>query len=160
MKKIMISLLVASLLPLLAQADLYKWKDKTGRVNYTDTPPPAYVKVDNIKAKAAVTNSSTAVKSLDKDGKEIIKEADNKLDQDAAKRQQGAEEQKKVDAKKAEEQKAKELNCLTARQNLASLTNGGRIYKTKDNGEREYMSNQDINQGKQSAQQEVNKFCS
>lgn len=156
----MISLLVASLLPLLAQADLYKWKDKTGRVNYTDTPPPAYVKVDNIKAKAAVTNSSTAVKSLDKDGKEIIKEADNKLDQDAAKRQQGAEEQKKVDAKKAEEQKAKELNCLTARQNLASLTNGGRIYKTKDNGEREYMSNQDINQGKQSAQQEVNKFCS
>ena len=160
MKKIMISLLVASLLPLLAQADLYKWKDKTGRVNYTDTPPPAYVKVDNIKAKAAVTNSSTAVKSLDKDGKEIIKEADNKLDQDAAKRQQGAEEQKKVDAKKAEEQKAKELNCLVARQNLASLTNGGRIYKTKDNGEREYMSNQDINQGKQSAQQEVNKFCS
>lgn len=160
MKKIMISLLVASLLPLLAQADLYKWKDKKGRVNYTDTPPPAYVKVDNIKAKAAVTNSSTAVKSLDKDGKEIIKEADNKLDQDAAKRQQGAEEQKKVDAKKAEEQKAKELNCLTARQNLASLTNGGRIYKTKDNGEREYMSNQDINQGKQSAQQEVNKFCS
>ena len=159
MKKIMISLLVASLLPLLAQADLYKWKDKTGRVNYTDTPPPAYVKVDNIKAKAAVTNSSTAVKSLDKDGKEIIKEADNKLDQDAAKRQQGAEEQKKVDAKKAEEQKAKELNCLVARQNLASLTNGGRIYKTKDNGEREYMSNQDINQGKQSAQQEVNKFC-
>lgn len=29
------------LLPLLAQAQLYKWTDKDGRVHYTDTPPPA-----------------------------------------------------------------------------------------------------------------------
>ena len=160
MKKIITSLLIIGFLPILVHADLYKWKDKYGRMNYTDTPPPADVKVDSLKANAAVPNSlPPAKKVMGKDGKEIVKDGEKKLDDDAAKRQQSAEEQKKADAKKAEEAKQKEANCKTSRQNLASLANGGRIYKTKDNGEREYMNDKDIDQNKRSAQQEVNKYC-
>lgn len=157
MKKIIISLLITGLLPILVQADLYKWKDKTGRINYTDMPPPANVKAENVKAKLVIVTPAQ-IKAVDKDGKIVI-ENEKKLDQDASKRQQSAEDQKKLDEQKAEQQKMKEVYCRTARQNLAALANGGRIYKTKDNGEREYMSDDDINQGKQSAQQGINKYC-
>lgn len=152
--------MIIGLLPVLAQADLYKWKDKFGRMHYTDTPPPADVKVNSLKASAAVPNSPPpAKKELGKDGKEAVKDGDSNLDQDALKRQHDADEQKKVDTQKAEEAKIKAANCKIAKQNNASLANGGRIYKTKDNGEREYMTDKDINQGRQSAQQEVNKYC-
>ena len=164
MKKTVIAILVIGLLPVLAQADLYKWKDKQGRINYTDTPPPADIKADNLKAKPAVPNTPAVVaKEVGKDGKENAKEGekkdDSKLDDAAAKRQKIAEEQKKLDAEKAEDAKLKEANCKTAKQNMASLANGGRIYRTKNNGEREYMTDQDINNGRKSAQQEVNKYC-
>ena len=170
MNKILITLLVAGLLPVLAQADLYKWKDKQGRTHYSDIPPPD-VKADNLKAKPAVSNAPVVAKETGKDeknGKEVVKgnekdsekDGEKSLEEAAAKRQKEAEEKKKADAEKAEIAKQKVADCRIARQNLASLNNGGRIYRTLDNGERDYMTDKDITSSRQSAQQAVNKFCS
>jgi hypothetical protein len=38
-----------------AQAELYKWLDKDGNVNYTQSPPPAGTQVTTIKPPPAVT---------------------------------------------------------------------------------------------------------
>ena len=38
-------------LPMLANAEIYKWKDKDGTVRYTDTPPPSNIKQESIGGK-------------------------------------------------------------------------------------------------------------
>ncbi len=49
--KLRILLLCAVLLPTLATAEIYKWKDKNGTVRYSDVPPPSNVKQETMYGK-------------------------------------------------------------------------------------------------------------
>lgn len=40
------ALIAALLIPCLAEAGVYRWKDASGRVHYSDQPPPANVRVE------------------------------------------------------------------------------------------------------------------
>jgi hypothetical protein len=75
--KLRILLLCAILLPTLAMAEIYKWKDKNGVVRYSDVPPPSNVKQEKLYGKktpkptglaplAAVEGDATAAANRDK----------------------------------------------------------------------------------------------
>lgn len=55
--------------------------------------------------------------------------------------------------------KIKQENCVGAKSNLATFTNGGRIAKTNEKGEKYYLGDADISQGKAEAQKDVEKYC-
>ena len=58
-------LTILSMSPLLAQAEIYKWKDKDGSIRYTDTPPPSNIKQEAIGSKKATkTPASPTAKRL------------------------------------------------------------------------------------------------
>lgn len=177
--KIRLILICLAILPAMANAEVYKWKDKDGSVRYSDIPPPSNIKQEPMLGKKTVKPTGqaplTAVEGdvmqtinrnktpVEKEKSIADKNATDKAplskDEAAAKRAKEAEEQKKADEAKREELKIKQENCRVAKSNLATFVNGGRITKTNENGERTYLSDADIDQGKVDAQRDVDKYC-
>lgn len=152
-----------ALLPALAHAEIYKWKDKNGTVRYSDTPPPSNIKIEPIGKKipkpsaqspAATSEGSSGVTVTD-----TPKDAALSKDEAAAKRAKDAEAQKKAEASKQVELKIKQENCAVAKRNLATYNNGGRISTTDEKGERTYLGDDDIAKGKADSQRDVEKYC-
>ena len=152
---------------MLANAEVYKWKDKNGAVRYSDTPPPSNVKLEPmgrknvtkptgrealapVPATVNTTASPAAVKAATgKEGSE-----------DAAKtRQAQAEADKKTKEDNEKIARAKAENCKIAKSNLASYQQGGRLFKVDEKGERHYMDGNELKEGAAKSQQEVNESC-
>jgi hypothetical protein len=181
--KLRILLCCIIMLPALAAAEVYKWKDKNGEVRYSDIPPPANIKQEVYGKKivkptglaplAAVEGDATAAMNKDKAATSKAKTAADKAGADAkktdktpltkeeaaAKRAKDAEAAKKADEVKQAELQLKQENCKGAKSNLATYTNGGRIAKTNENGQKQFLSDADISKGKADAQKDVDKYC-
>jgi hypothetical protein len=181
--KLRILLLCVIMLPTLATAEVYKWKDKNGEVRYSDVPPPANVKQESYGKKtikptglaplAAVEGDATVVMNKIKESTNKAKIEADKSDigakksdktpltkeEAAAKRAKDAEAAKKADEAKQVELQLKQENCKGAKSNLATYTNGGRITITDENGQKQYLSDADIAKGKADAQKDVDKYC-
>jgi type IV secretory pathway VirB10-like protein len=143
-------------LPLLSHAEIYKWKDKDGKVRYSDTPPPSNIKQEAHRGKKSV-------QGMNKEPLAAVaapaKEAVSKEDEAAKQRQRNAEAEKRNKQEKEAEAKRKAENCSAAKANLETYTQGGRVYKMNEKGEREYMDDNDFKAGKEKSQQEVNENC-
>lgn len=149
----------------LSQAEIYKWKDKDGKVRYSDTPPPSNVKQEAIAGKK---------KSVAPTGKEPLAPAAavptaatpknseppaNPEDLAAEQRRNNAEVEKNNKLEKEAEAKRKAENCSAAKANMETYTQGGRVYKMNEKGEREYLDDEDFKAGREKAQQEINENC-
>ena len=152
----------------LSQAEIYKWKDKEGKVRYSDTPPPSNVKQEAIigKKKPAEPTGREPLAPVDKTSAApaavVPKSPEppvNPEDLAAEKRQQNAEAEKKNKQEKEAEAKRKAENCSAAKANMETYTQGGRVYKMNEKGERQYMDENDFKAGKEQAQQEINDNC-
>jgi hypothetical protein len=180
-------ILSALIVPLLAAAEggeVYKWRDSNGVVRYSDTPPPSNIKheVYGKKGRAISVNQEPlapvegdATVSMNKQKAALEKELADKnkgatktdekskvpltKEEEAVKRAKDAEELKKKEAQKKVEADIKAENCKNARASLATYTNGGRLTKTDEKGQREYLSDADIAKGRVDAQSEVDKNC-
>ncbi|MBC7697885.1 MAG: DUF4124 domain-containing protein [Bacteroidia bacterium] len=167
-------LLCLVILPSIASAEIYKWKDKDGNYRYSDVPPLSNVKKEALVGKkipkptvlaplTAVEGDATSAanrqKMIDNDkaagGKPSIKEQPMSKDEAAAKRAKNAEAEKNAD----EVAKQKQENCLAAKANLKTHTVGGRIARTNANGERENLSDADIKKGIVDSQADIDKYC-
>ncbi len=149
-----------------AFAEIYKWKDKDGVTRYTDTPPPNGVKsLSTIGRKAAKPSvpASAEVEAAKANTNDMAQTTpkidDNSPTALAEKRRQLAETEKKNKAEKEAEQKRRELNCNTAKANFQTYSQGGRIYKTNAQGEREYLGDDDLKNGVTQAQKEMQENC-
>jgi hypothetical protein len=155
-------------LPIVANAEVYKWKDKDGAVRYSDTPPPSNVqqlpvsgqKATPVKPAGSATPPDTAAAPASKAATaEEKKKKDGGTEGEAMKRQQKAEEDKKASEQKDAELKARQQNCTTSKANLLNYQHGGRIYKMNEKGEREYESDAGIAQNLEQAKKDVAQYC-
>jgi Skp family chaperone for outer membrane proteins len=148
-----------------SHAEIYKWKDKDGKTRYSDTPPPSNIKQEAIGSKKAVQPTGQAPLAPVESAQETpVKLKDNvpppnTEDAAAQKRQRDAEMDKKNKQEKELEAKRKAENCSGAKANLETYTQGGRVYKMNERGEREYMDEKDFKAGKEKAQQEISENC-
>jgi hypothetical protein len=171
MMKIRILLLCLVMLPTLASAEIYKWKDKDGRVRYSDVPPPSNVPQESLYGKKIpkptgqpplmpVEGDATAAMNREKaKDKAASDKAPASKEEAAAKRAKDAEQQKKDDEAKQADLKVKQENCKAAQANLKTYSVGGRVMKTNEKGEREYLGDADIEKGKAAAQKDVETYC-
>jgi len=162
-------LLCMVMLPIFAQAEIYKWKDKDGSVRYSDVPPPSNIQREPMLGKkipkptgqpplAPVEGNATA--AMNKDKAATAKESTPLSKEEAAnKRAKDAEAQKKADEVKQVDLKIKQENCKAAKSNLATFNNGGRIMITDEKGERQYLGDEEIAKGKADAQRDIEKYC-
>ena len=141
-----LAIALAALLMAGAASAQWKWKDASGRIQYSDLPPPASVaEKDILQRPAAALRPAVAPASAAASAPQPLvvggKAPETELD---AKRRKAEEEEaaKAAAQKKAEEQKlaaAKADNCSRARGQLKLLDEGVRVARTTASGEREIL---------------------
>lgn len=156
--------LALALAPAVSQAEIYKWKDKNGVVRYSDIPPPSNVPHKSLGKKAVKPPTAVeAPAAAALEGAPVpdsgVQQTPEEVTPDAEVQRQEAEAARKQAEAAEAEQRAKQENCTTARANLANFEQGGRVYKMNENGEREYLGDDDLAAGKADAQAEVDKYC-
>jgi Domain of unknown function (DUF4124) len=149
------------LLPLLGNADIYKWKDKTGATRYADLPPEGNQKHETIGRKKVtksvpIANSETVTKGNVTN--ETTQAADGSDDNAAELRQKNAELDKQKREKETQA-KIKNENCAAAKANLKNFTQGARVYKVNEKGEPVYFDDKELKQGEENSRKDISDYC-
>ena len=125
-------------------AQVYKWVDKDGQVQYTDTPPPPGAakveakKINSTLASTAIAPTITTSTPGAKPGDAAKAPKDKAKDavKDAEKRKTDASNAAKKDEETQRNAKANEERCKAATGNLREYESGRPIVRTNDSGER------------------------
>lgn len=132
-------------------AQLYKWRDPSGRMQYSDTPPPPGAKdVTQLAKPPAAPASSSAAKP-----------APSLADQDAAFRKRLAE-QKEAEAKATKDAQQEEIrarNCEQARGQLQAIDSGSRLVRFNAQGERIALDESERNSARDDALRQIETWC-
>jgi hypothetical protein len=155
--RVRFAVLLAALVALPASAQLYKWTDANGRVQYSDKPPPANTKGQTVQGNNISTVPGTSQGSGAGAASAPKSTADR--EQDFRKRQAEQEEAQKKSQKLAEDQRAKQANCQAAQRQLAALQSGQRMAAFDEKGERRFLDDGEIQQAVQRTQSDVARLC-
>jgi len=117
-----------------AEAKIYKWTDEKGKVHYSDKPFDKHSK--EIKVNKQLTPAQQLKAKAE--AQKIIQQQNRRL------RTQFEEEsdRKKLEAKHAKEKYEYEKACKDAKQGLTTLQMQRPVYEQKENGEREFYSDE------------------
>lgn len=144
-------LLAAS--PAMAAGEMYRWVDANGQVHYSDQPPPA-------DAKDIKSMRSKGIEPIESDDSDDSAEP-SYVEQNAAfeeRQAKKAEDQAKAaEEKRAEDERKK--NCQLARSNYNTVSVGGRITRVNAQGEREYLSDEEIESETAEARRAMEQWC-
>ena len=143
------ALLVLVALPVEAQ---WKWKDKSGHVQYSDLPPPAGTPDQDILARPMAQKRSasspfataSAAASAQPTGAASSPLVPRTVDPELDARRKKAEGEQAAKNKVEEDRIAavRADNCARARSQLRTLDSGIRVTRTNDKGEREFLDDQ------------------
>jgi hypothetical protein len=139
---------LATLIPSLAMADIYKWTGDDGKINYTQMPPPKGIPSELIRQTYLAPEPPAATKSPEGNLKARLEEEQKDLERDAARTEQ---DKKNADIRR--------LNCDAATRNLAVLEEAGqRNYMTASG---EYLRPTEKERKKliATAKQQVKDYC-
>ena len=142
MKRLIVLAAVLAIAPL-ASAQLYKYVDKDGKTVYSDQPPPN-MDSKQINVQTGASSPTAAPKSALERDKEAQKARDDQA-------------KKAADAAKVAAQK--DLNCEMARQNYTQYASGGRLQRINAQGEREFLSDEEIDTAREKAKQQMDDAC-
>lgn len=173
MKRISVAIALALCVALPASAQMYKWVDANGKVQYSDKPPPSNIKTEKLRPPPPAP-TPRAAGAAGTGGAAGVGDAKGGTPKDAAKsgprtaaEQEQAFRKRQAESAKAQEkqaQKDKEAgdraeNCKRARAALANLELGGRQSRIDEKGERVFLDEQQITQETAKARQEVAAAC-
>ena len=166
MKRLSVALGLALCVALQASAQMYKWVDSDGKVQYSDKPPPSNIKTEKLRDPARATSVPAASAAKGVAQKDATKDATKAAPKTAAEQEQ-AFRKRQLEAAKAQEEEAKKQaqardkaeNCRRANAAVANLQIGGRQMRIDDKGERVYLDDQQIAQEIARAQQAAAAMC-
>lgn len=127
-------------------ADVYKWTDDTGRVHYSDKP--------DVEENLEIMN----VKSKRTDKVALAKAEQIRVDVKAA----AAADARLQDVLDQEQQQNADIraeNCARASEALSSLKNAQRLYIPGEDGNRRYLSDEEIADRIQRAETDKARWC-
>lgn len=129
------------------QAEVYRWVDSQGRVQYSDQPPTG------VDARKMTTKPAAGVK-----GAPGIKSYQEQ-DQESRKRSQDAADQAGKDAATAQQVEVRQKNCAQAQSQLAALQSGARLSRVNDKGAREVLDDKGIEAATVDAKKAAADWC-
>lgn len=141
--------------PQMANAAIYKWKDKDGVTRYSDTPPQGAVPYESLGSRKPAA-AKPAADAADIETKPATPAQPGNAE---AKPQETPEQLKEKQRVEEENKKIRAQNCSTARANLQTYTQGGRISRMTEQGEREYLDDEALAKGAEQARKEIAEFC-
>jgi hypothetical protein len=138
-----------------ASAEIYKWRDEKGVMNYSDVPPQAGVNSTQ-KIKAATVPNDVPLTRSDAYQRE---EAAAPVNKKPGESRDAATPSPEAQALQAMQARQKAQNCAAARSNYRNYAVGGRMQNVNENGQKEYLSDDQIREGMAQAQQEIDENC-
>lgn len=130
-------------------AQVYKWVDKDGQVQYTDTPPPPGVakvepkKIAKASPSATATASAATVAGKPVEAAKTSKDKARDTAKEVEKRRKETIDQNLKDDDIARVAKANLERCKGATAALLEFESGRPLNRTKENGEREFVSDEE-----------------
>jgi hypothetical protein len=140
-------------LALPAGAQIYRWKDASGKTVISDKPPPGQFPVPKQSGSASEDKPAPAEQAAPAQPSLADREMDFR------KRQKEAQENAEKAEKEAAETARKEENCRAARAQLQSLESGERLIRRNENGERYFMDDARRAQEIEKAKQFIDEQC-
>jgi hypothetical protein len=125
----------------IASATVYKWVDAQGKVQYGDSPP------DGVNAEVVEMPGSHAAAPAPAQ-RPATASAKPSTTEDGAK--------KAVDSDVAQ---SREKQCTEAQERYKKLVETRKLYKTGPDGERQYLSSEEIDAERLTAKQDVDQIC-
>jgi hypothetical protein len=138
----------AALLQSPARGEMYKWTNAAGEVQYTQVPPPGGIKTEVIQGAPPPADDP------DKINEKLQNEVDA-MDETLARQEEEARKKssrKEIDA-------AYEKNCISARNNLAALQEGGRKRYLTADGQVIHLSEEERQQRINEAKDQIYESC-
>ncbi len=126
-------------------ADVYRWVDENGRVHYSDQPHHGGEKP--VRVAPATPRDPDLAERQQRQQRLLQIYAEDREREEAAKRKQQAERLER------------ERRCRQARYKVARIEQGGVFYQFDADGERRYLSEQDVEARKSRRRSEVSKWC-
>lgn len=136
------------LLPAKGMADIYKWTDDQGEVQYSQTPPPAGIAVERIEGAPPPADDPDKIRQQLQEQLEVLDDEKALQDEDHAFRKKYKENQEIV-----------RKNCKTARSNLANLQQGGQKRFMTPEGEIKYLTEEERSRRIEEANTQIKEFC-
>ena len=143
-------------------AQMYKWVDSNGKVQYSDKPPPSNIKAEKLRAPPPAPSApaaSVAKGGAQKDAAKAGPKTPAEQEQAFRKRQLDAAKAQETEGQKQTEARNKAENCRRAKAALANLQIGGRQMRIDEKGERAFLDEQQIASEMAKAQQEAAAAC-
>jgi hypothetical protein len=162
MKQLSVVMGLMLCLALPASAQMYKWVDADGRVQYSDKPPPGNIKTEKLRETAPAASApaaSDAKGAAKKDAAKAGPRTAAEEEQAFRKRQLDAAKAQELEGKKQVEAREKAENCKRAQAALTNLQIGGRQVRIDDKGERVFLEDDQIARETAKAQQDVAAAC-
>ena len=132
-----------------AAADVYKFKDDHGNVLYTDKPATLPAERLNIQSQKTDT---VAVQARAEQEAQRMQDAD-KANQQAAGQSKDQQQATQLSATQKSEQ------CKKARERYDTYMNSQRLYQQTPDGERKYLSDDELNAARASAKASMDVMC-
>ena len=138
----------AALLQSPARGEMYKWTNAAGEVQYTQVPPAGGIKTEKIQGAPPPAD----------DPDKINEKLQNEVDamDEARSRQEEASKEKSL---RMEKDEAYKKNCISSRNNLAKLQEGGRKRYLTPDGEVIHLSEEERQQRINEAKDQIDEFC-
>jgi hypothetical protein len=132
------------------ERSVYKWVDDNGVTNYAGQPSAAH----------ATDKTTIRFKPTDKDAtndrvqrqNDVIAAADTRRTQQSQDASQARQE-------KAEFEQQRAVKCDKSRATAKRYNEAHRLYRQTEDGERDYLSDQELDQERADANQSINEFC-
>mgnify|MGYP003758559719 CR=1 FL=1 len=138
LRNLLVVLLVCVGQAALAQG-IYSWKDASGRVHYSDLPPPE-VTVRTVRQAASAPSRAAAP-----DSTQAAPQSYAEKDLAFRKRRAEAAEAEEKSRKNKAAEDARERDCTEMRRQLAALENGQSFSRFDDAGERTFLDENERN---------------
>ncbi len=134
----------------MASAVVYKWVDAQGKVQYGDRPPDGvHAEVVELLGGRPVhtENASTAAASATRPAGAVARsEAESKDAKEKAQVQQDVEQ-------------SRDKECADAQERYKKLIEGRHLYKVGADGERQYLTSEEIDTERLNAKRDVDQIC-
>ena len=137
-------------------ADVYKWADKNGKIQYSDQPPPSG-DAKKLKRKSKEPIESPPAQSGGNIAKPPASTADHELEY--RKRKTEKEEAEKKQRAEAEVSEKNKEYCNNLRGDLSAHSNGVRLVRNNEKGERVFLDDKERAVSKQKLEERITKEC-
>lgn len=141
-KLITVCAFVLALAPV-ANADIWKWVDANGKTHFVDTERPIYTWIDDM----GKTHYADHPDHEDAVSVELVWHSEGTLDENggsaAAPKEDGYAYPGETAEQRAERKAAEDYYCKRATEIYDSYMNAPQLYKTDENGKRQYLSKED-----------------